>query len=264
MMVEVVGIRFKETNRVYYFNPQDLDLNKGDWCVVETAEGQALGEVFNETKMVKKNEVRQPLRKILRKVQSEDYKQLAENKKMEEEACTFCLREIRKCKLAMKLVKAKYNFDRSKIIFYFTANTKVDFRELVKRLAAHLKIRIELRQIGVRDEARILGGFGCCGYPLCCTTFLKDFGPVSVHMAKEQGLSLDSSKTSGLCGRLMCCLKYEYETYHKGVKKLPAVGSELTFNKEVGKVIDVNVLKESVILKFENGKKVEVPAKELK
>jgi cell fate regulator YaaT (PSP1 superfamily) len=262
-MVEVVGVRFKESGKVYYFNPQGLDLNLGDFCIVEIEKGLGFGEVVAETKMLGEKEVIQPLRKVLRKANEEDYAQLKENKKKEREARALCLKKIENLELGMKLVRAKYNFDRSKIVFYFTADSRVDFRELVKELAHNLKVRIELRQIGVRDEAKMLGGFGSCGHPLCCAAFLKNFEPVSLRMVKEQNLALDSFKLSGLCGRLRCCLKYEYEAYKKMRKGLPKAGQKVKIKKKSGKVIEVNILKKTAILEFEDGKRKEVPAEEL-
>ena len=263
-MIEVVGVRFKDSGKAYYFNPQGLDLSLGDPCVVGVERGLEFGEVVAETRMLEDKEVIRPLRKVLRKANKEDYAQLKENKKKEEEARAFCLRKIEDLELDMKLVRSKYNFDRSKIIFYFTSDSRVDFRELVRELAHHLRVRIELRQIGVRDEAKMLGGFGSCGRPLCCASFLKDFAPVSLRIVKEQHLALDSFKLSGLCGRLMCCLKYEHAAYKKMGKGLPRVGQKVKLKKKSGKVTEVNILKRSVTVEFEDGKRKEMPLEELK
>jgi cell fate regulator YaaT (PSP1 superfamily) len=207
----VVGVRFKRAGKVYYFDPAGLPLVKGDKVIVETARGLEYGEVVNDPRQVADDDVIAPLKTVVRKSTEEDEQQLAENQRREAEAFTIALERIAGHQLDMKLVDVEYTFDASKIIFYFTAEGRVDFRELVKDLASIFRTRIELRQIGVRDEAKMLGGLGSCGRALCCSTFLGDFAPVSIKMAKEQNLSLNPSKISGLCGRLMCCLRFESE-----------------------------------------------------
>ncbi|MGN1169347.1 MAG: stage 0 sporulation family protein, partial [Acutalibacteraceae bacterium] len=212
-MSEVVGVRFKEVGKVYYFDPDGLKLKKGDRVIVETARGVECGEIAMDNRDVSEDEIVKPLKKLLRVATQEDLDRVAENKKKEKSAFEICEKKIAKHKLDMKLVDIEYTFDNSKILFYFTADGRVDFRELVKDLAGVFHTRIELRQIGVRDESKMLGGIGICGRPFCCGTFLGDFQPVTVKMAKEQGLSLNPTKISGTCGRLMCCLKYEQDAY---------------------------------------------------
>jgi len=205
----VVGIRFKRAGKIYYFDPNGLDLSVGDFTIVETARGLEFGEVVVAPKEVSEEEIVQPLKKVLRVAEEEDCQKILENRQMENEAFDICLEKIAEHGLEMKLVDVEYTFDRSKVIFYFTADGRVDFRELVKDLAAIFRTRIELRQIGVRDEAKMIGGIGPCGRVLCCHTFLGEFEPVSIRMAKDQNLSLNPSKISGVCGRLMCCLRFE-------------------------------------------------------
>lgn len=214
-MIKVVGVRFKKAGKIYYFDPGEEDFKPADYVVVETVRGIEFGEVTIKTKEVSEEEIVQPLKKVIRRATDEDLKQFNTNKEKEKEAFNVCDQKILDHKLPMKLIDVEYTFDVSKIIFYFTADGRVDFRELVKDLAAVFKTRIELRQIGVRDEAKMLGGIGSCGRILCCHSFLGDFQPVSIRMAKIQNLSLNPSKISGICGRLMCCLKYENDTYEK-------------------------------------------------
>jgi len=209
----VVGIRFKKAGKIYYFDPDGLDLAVGDFTIVETSRGQEFGEVVVAPKQVPEEEIVQPLKKVLRVVVEEDCQKILENRQMEDEAFHICLEKIADHDLEMKLVDVEYTFDRSKVIFYFTADGRVDFRELVKDLAAVFRTRIELRQIGVRDEAKMIGGIGPCGRVLCCHTFLGEFEPVSIRMAKDQNLSLNPTKISGVCGRLMCCLRFESDAY---------------------------------------------------
>lgn len=212
-MQTVVGIRFKKAGKIYYFDPDGLDLAVGDFTIVETSRGQEFGEVVVAPKQVPEEEIVQPLKKVLRVVVEEDCQKILENRQMEDEAFHICLEKIADHDLEMKLVDVEYTFDRSKVIFYFTADGRVDFRELVKDLAAVFRTRIELRQIGVRDEAKMIGGIGPCGRVLCCHTFLGEFEPVSIRMAKDQNLSLNPTKISGVCGRLMCCLRFESDAY---------------------------------------------------
>ena len=212
-MPTVVGIRFKKAAKIYYFDPVDSGVEKGDFAIVETARGVEYGEVVIGKREVDESSIVAPLKPVMRKATEEDAEKLAENKVREREAFNICLRKIKNHDLPMHLIDVEFTFDVNKIIFYFTADGRIDFRELVKDLASVFRTRIELRQIGVRDEAKMLGGIGFCGRPLCCHTFLGDFAPVSIKMAKEQNLSLNPSKISGICGRLLCCLKYENDVY---------------------------------------------------
>jgi cell fate regulator YaaT (PSP1 superfamily) len=245
-MVTVVGVRFKKAGKIYYFDPSDLHINKNDSVIVETARGVEFGEVVVGIKQVPHEDIVAPLKCVLRIVTEEDKERHTINKENEKEAFLICLEKIQKHQLDMKLIDVEYTFDNNKIIFYFTADGRVDFRELVKDLAAIFKTRIELRQIGVRDESKMLGGIGPCGRSLCCSTWLGDFEPVSIKMAKEQSLSLNPSKISGICGRLFCCLKYEYEMYQQILDKLPGIGSVVLTPAGEGIVIDTNILLETV------------------
>lgn len=241
-MAYVVGVRFKDVGKVYYFEPNEESFAMGDLVIVETVRGVECGEVALEPKEVSENEIVKPLKKILRKATDADKKKLEENRKKEAEALKVCEQKIEKHGLDMKLVDVDYTLDGSKILFYFTADGRVDFRELVKDLAGVFRTRIELRQIGVRDEAKMLGGLGMCGRPFCCNSFMGDFQPVSIKMAKEQGLSLNPVKISGTCGRLMCCLKYEQEAYEHLLRVTPKVGAIVQTREGKGVVIDVNLL----------------------
>ena len=242
-MKSVVGVRFKRASKMYYFDPNGLTLPKGTQVVVETARGVELGEVVIAVREVEEKEIASPLKKVLRIATPADLETAKANLKKEKDAMGICARKIAQHGLDMKLVDAEYTFDGSKIIFYFTAEGRIDFRELVKDLASQFKMRIELRQIGVRDEAKMLGGLGKCGQPICCGTFLGEFHPVSIKMAKEQNLSLNPTKISGLCGRLMCCLKYEQEYYESMRKKLPKVNKEILTPDGVGIVVENNAIK---------------------
>lgn len=237
-MTKVVGVRFKDTGKTYYFDPQGLDIKKGQTLVVETSKGVECGLAQYAVKEVDDGEVVSPLKPVKRIANDEDMKIIAENKVLEKEAVAVCAEKIEKHKLDMHLTEAEYSFDRSKIIFYFTADGRVDFRELVKDLGSHFHMRIELRQIGVRDESRLLGGLGICGRPFCCATFLDDFHSVTIKMAKDQGLSLAPSKISGTCGRLMCCLKYEQNSYEYLHKITPAKNSVVNTKEGKGIVVD--------------------------
>ena len=241
-MAYVVGVRFKDVGKVYYFEPNEESFAMGDLVIVETVRGVECGEVALEPKEVSENEIVKPLKKILRKATDADKKKLEENRKKEAEALKVCEQKIEKHGLDMKLVDVDYTLDGSKILFYFTADGRVDFRELVKDLAGVFRTRIELRQIGVRDEAKMLGGLGMCGRPFCCNSFMGDFQPVSIKMAKEQGLSLNPVKISGTCGRLMCCLKYEQEAYEHLLRVTPKVGAIVQTREGKGVVSDVNLL----------------------
>ena len=237
-MITVIGVKFKEGGRVYYFDPKDKAPKKGSFVVVETARGSECGEVAQERKEVREDEVITPLKSILRTASEEDIRKMNENRAKETEALAICEKKVLERGLDMKLTQVEYAFDSSKIIFYFTADGRVDFRELVKDLAGVFHTRIELRQIGVRDEAKMLGGLGICGQPFCCSRFLDDFQPVSIKMAKEQGLSLNPTKISGSCGRLMCCLKYEQNAYEYLNKITPRQGSLVDSPDGRGVVVD--------------------------
>lgn len=263
-MYEVVGINFKDTGKIYYFNCKEIDVKPGDKCVVETEDGMAFGEVVTEKKMIPKIESKEPVRKIIRKATRADFNQIARNEKKIDSANNICLNKIKDRELPIKLISVQYSFDGRKAIFYFTAETRVDFRELVKDLAHILKVRIELRQIGVRDEVKMLGGIGPCGREVCCASFLGDFEPVTIKMAKEQNLILNPAKTSGLCGRLMCCIMYEYDFYRNAMKKYPKLGSKVSSPSGTGRVIDINVFMEKVILEYEDNKRATWGLNEIK
>lgn len=246
-MIRVIGVRFRTAGKVYYFDPGKLDIKKNDHVIVETARGIEYGTVVGDPKEEEDDKVVQPLKAVLRVATPKDDEQEASNKQREKEAFKICLEKIRKHNLQMKLIDAEYTFDNNKVLFYFTADGRIDFRELVKDLASVFKTRIELRQIGVRDETKILGGIGICGRPLCCHTHLSEFAPVSIKMAKEQNLSLNPTKISGVCGRLMCCLKNEEETYEELNRRLPNVGDFVTTDDgHKGEVHSVNVLRQLV------------------
>lgn len=239
----VVGVRFKDAGKIYFFAPEQLQLTVGAPVIVETVRGVEFGWVVIPPKQVNVDEIVLPLKKVVRIATEEDKEKLAENKKKAQDALQICIEKVQKHGLAMKMVDVEYTFDNSKIIFYFTADGRIDFRNLVKDLAAVFRTRIELRQIGVRDEAKMLGGLGSCGRRLCCGTFLSEFEPVSIKMAKEQNLSLNPAKISGVCGRLMCCLRYESDHYHEARKGLPDLGKVIDTHKGKAKVVEVNVLK---------------------
>lgn len=246
-MVRVTGVRFRSAGKIYYFDPLDFDIRKGDHVIVETARGMEYGTVVMNIRDVEDDKVVSPLKPILRMANKRDEEIVLRNREREKEAYRICQEKIRKHKLDMKLVEAEYTFDNNKVLFYFTADGRVDFRELVKDLASVFKTRIELRQIGVRDETKILGGVGICGRPLCCHSYLSEFIPVSIKMAKEQNLSLNPTKISGVCGRLMCCLKNEEETYEYLNSKLPGIGDYVTTDDNLrGEVHSVNVLRQLV------------------
>ncbi len=258
-MVKIVGLKFRNGGKVYYFSPGELDLPAGSHAIVETAKGVEYGTIVIPPRDMDEEKVTQPLRPVLRKATFEDDEVIRNNKEREKEAYVICQEKIEKHDLEMKLVAAEYAFDGNKLLFYFTADGRVDFRELVKDLASVFRTRIELRQIGVRDETKILGGLGICGRELCCCTFLSDFAPVSIKMAKEQNLSLNPTKISGTCGRLMCCLKNEEEAYEYLNSKLPSVGDKVTAHDGTkGEVISVNVLRQRVKLAVDVGDSKEV------
>ena len=245
-MIEVIGVRFKKAGKVYYFDPDNIKIETGSYVIVETARGVEYGYVTKTNTMVDDEEVVQPLKKVIRIADENDEKQNLINKEKEKEAFNICEEKILKHKLDMKLVDVELTFDLNKIIFYFTSDGRVDFRELVKELASVFRTRIELRQIGVRDEAKMLNGIGMCGRPLCCATFLGDFQPVSIKMAKDQNLSLNPTKISGICGRLMCCLKYEEDVYEELNKNLPREGEIISTPDGTGEILSVNVLMQMV------------------
>lgn len=249
-MIKVVGIRFKKAGKIYYFDPSDLDIKKGDYVVVETARGVEFGECVIAIREISEEDIISPLKKVLRVATEEDRESHLSNKAKEADAFKICEEKIKEHKLDMHLIDVEYTFDNNKVIFYFTADGRVDFRELVKGLATIFRTRIELRQIGVRDEAKVVGGLGPCGRTLCCSTFLGEFTSVSIKMAKEQNLSLNPTKISGVCGRLMCCLNYEQSTYEETRKKLPKVGSIVNTPDGRGEVVYNSAVKENVKVKI--------------
>ena len=252
-MKNIIGVRFKKLGKIYFFNPKNLRLRKGDRVIVETSQGEEYGEVMIPNRRVEDDKIVEPLKKVIRIANYKDHKHFDECRKIEKDAFRICQKKIKEHKLDMNLTDVEYKFDNSKILFYFTADGRVDFRDLVKDLAAIYKIRIELRQIGVRDEVKRIGGNGVCGRELCCCTFLSDFEAVSIKMAKEQNLSLNPSKISGNCGRLMCCLKYENDVYEEKLKKLPHVGAIVKTEDGEGEIENVEILKEKVRVKIKDG-----------
>ncbi len=249
-MTTVCGVRFKRVGKVYYFDPAELKLDEGEYVIVETSRGVEFGEVAASNRQIEDDTVVAPLRKVLRRATVEDIAQMGDNQRKEAEARAVCEEKITAHKLDMKLVDVEYTFDRGKLLFYFTADGRVDFRELVKDLASVFRTRIELRQIGIRDEAKMLGGLGICGKPFCCATFLDEFRPVSIKMAKEQGLSLNPTKISGTCGRLMCCLKYEQEAYEEMLGIMPKIGARVETAQGYGVVSEVMLLRGLVKVQF--------------
>ena len=268
----VVGVRFKPAGKIYYFDPATIELKLDDGVIVETARGMEFGHVVIAPRSVDSSEVVQPLKPIIRKATAKDIRQVEKNKEREKKAFGICLAKIAKHKLPMNLIDVDYTFDMGKIIFFFTADGRIDFRELVRDLASVFRTRIELRQIGLRDEAKMIGGIGCCGRPLCCSTFLGDFKPVSIRMAKGQGMSLNPTKISGICGRLMCCLRYENQLYTSGElkccncqqkgceqQKPPAVGKRVMTDEGVGTVLRVHMKDHTVKVQLESGHNINVP-----
>lgn len=268
-MVEVIGVRFRTAGKIYFFNPKEFQVKSGDHVIVETTRGIEFGSVVSERRQVKEKCIGDELKPVLRIATKEDEERAAKNREKEKEAYKICLDKIKEHELDMKLVSTEYTFDNNKVLFYFTADGRIDFRELVKDLASVFRTRIELRQIGVRDETKIRGGIGICGRPLCCHTYLSEFAPVSIKMAKEQNLSLNPTKISGVCGRLMCCLTNEEETYEELNSHLPANGDHVTTPEGLrGDVQSVNVLRQlvKVVVTLDNDEKEirEYPAAELK
>jgi cell fate regulator YaaT (PSP1 superfamily) len=262
-VAEVVGIRFKRAGKVYYFDPAGIDLEVNDYVVVKTTRGLELGRVFIAPKQVLASEVTQQLKSVVRKAEPEDIERAQEFEAKETEALVECGKLIAKLGLPMKLLSAEYNLDGSRLTFFFSATERVDFRELVRQLNSRFKTRVELRQLGPRDEAKSIGGFGRCGRPLCCMNFLTEFSPVSIKMAKEQDLPLNPMKISGICGRLLCCLAYETEQYHMMKEKMPKVGQQVSTPMGVAKVVGGNPLKETVLVELESGATVELPLSEI-
>ena len=271
-MVTIVGVRFKKAGKIYYFLPGEETLTIDDGVIVETARGVEYGTVVIGPKEVAKDSLVMPVKEVMRKATPKDLQQLEKNEEREEKAFAICLEKIAKRKLPMKLINVEYTFDMNKIVFFFTADGRIDFRELVKDLATVFRTRIELRQVGVRDEAKVLNGIGACGRPLCCSNFLGDFSPVSIRMAKDQNLSLNPTKISGVCGRLMCCLNYEDDLYKKGgdlyVKKdrtpsprdvePPGIGKEVVTDEGIGKVLKVNHHNHTVKIQLEAGRTIDL------
>ena len=245
-MIEIIGVRFKKAGKLYYFDPDGMQMEEGSHAIVETVRGVEYGTVIKSNTLVDESEVIQPLKKVIRKATPEDDESEAQNRLREKDAFGICEEKIAKHGLDMKLIDVEITFDHNNLIFYFTSDERVDFRELVKELAGVFRTRIELRQIGVRDEAKMLNGIGICGRPLCCATFLGDFQPVSIKMAKEQSLSLNPTKISGICGRLMCCLKYEEDVYEELNKKMPSVGDIISTVDGTGEILSTNVLMQTV------------------
>lgn len=257
-MFEVVQIRLREAGKISYYDASECRPQAGDYCIVQAERGLEYGQAVSDIEEVLDSDIERPLRKVVRIAGRRDMQQINENKKKAKEVFDICVKKIEEHKVPMKLVECEYTFDRSKIIFYFTAEERVDFRNLVKDLANIFKAKIELKQIGVRDEARLMGGYGPCGRPLCCATFLKDFDPVSIKMAKDQNLPLNPAKISGLCGRLMCCLGFESSTYKKLSKNLPKVGEIIQTEQGPGKIIARNIIKQSLTVELEGGGQFEV------
>ena len=257
-MTKVIGVRFRRAGKVYFFSPGKLEIRHGDNVIVETARGVEFGSVVTGPREVEEERISQPLKSVIRIANRDDYRREEKNREKEKEAFSICQEKIRKHQLEMKLIDAEYTFDNNKVLFYFTADGRIDFRELVKDLASVFRTRIELRQIGVRDETKIRGGLGICGRELCCHTYLTEFAPVSIKMAKEQNLSLNPSKISGVCGRLMCCLTNEEQTYEELNSRLPVVGDTVTTPEKLkGDVQSVNVLRQlvKVVVTLDNDEK---------
>ncbi len=262
-MKEVIGVVFKKAGKIYYFNSEDYELKKGDQVIAETVRGIELGEVIIDCKEIDESKLDYKIKNIKRKATFNDLKKVEKNEKEAEKAFDICLKKIEKHELPMKLIDSEYTFDKGKLLFYFTADGRIDFRELVKDLASIFRTRIELRQIGVRDETKLLGGIGQCGRQLCCKTFLRKFEPITIKMAKDQDLSLNPEKISGICGRLMCCLKYETGSYLEFKNNLPDIGDKVNSDKGEGIVTSLNIVKETLTIKLKDQERVEVAAEEI-
>ena len=262
-MPRVVGVSFRRVGKVYYFDPGDFDLSEGDFVITETARGLEFGEVVIEPRDVPEEELVAPLKKIVREATGDDLEREAANREQEQQALEICRQKIQDHNLPMKLIDAEYTFDRSQVTFSFTAESRVDFRELVRDLAGTLKTKVQLHQIGVRDQAKLIGGYGPCGRPLCCSTFLNSFDPVSMKMAKDQSLFLNPDKFSGVCSKLMCCLRYEHELYRDAKCHLPQIGAIVQTEHGPGKVVDVNVISEMITLEMEDEVTIHIHADDL-
>lgn len=262
-MTEIVGVRFKRTGRVYYFDPAGIELDLNDWVMVETEHGVEVGRVVISQKQVLSSEITEPLKPVLRKAEEEDIRQREESEGKETEALDVCQEMAQQFNLPMKLLAAEYNPDGTRLTVYFSAEGRVDFRDLLKELTNTFKTRIELRQVGSRDKAKLLGGVGRCGRPLCCATYLSEFNPVTIKMAKEQALPLNPMKISGVCGRLLCCLSYEYEQYRIMKEKLPASGQQVSTPMGLATVVGGNPLRETVIVQLESQATVELPVEQV-
>ncbi len=258
-MSEIVGVRFHQAGKVYYFDAAGIPMEINDYVIVETTHGHELGKVAISPGQVIFSEIGEPLKPVVRKAQAEDIEKAQQRQEKAHEAIAKCRELVEKLNLPMKPISAQYNLDGSHLTIFFSAEKRVDFRELVRELSRSLKTRVELRQVGARDEAKLIGGLGKCGFPLCCSTFLSEFAPVSIKMAKEQDLALNPMKTSGVCGRLLCCLGYEYEQYRAMKEKLPAVGQEVSTNLGKAKIVSCNPLKETVMVELDSGVNVELP-----
>jgi len=262
-MSNIVGIRFQQAGKVYYFDAADIPMEVNDYVVVETSRGQELGKVVISPEQVVSNDITEPLKPVIRKAQTNDMEQAQQRQEKSREALAKCGELIKQFNLPMKPISAQYSLNGSHLTVFFSAEKRVDFRELVRELSRNLKTRVELRQVGARDEAKLIGSLGKCGFPLCCTTFLSEFTPVSIKMAKEQNLPLSPMKTSGICGRLLCCLGYEYDQYQAMKKKLPALGQEVSTPLGKAKVVGRNPLKEAVSLELKTGITVELPLNQI-
>ena len=262
-MADIVGVRFKRVGRVYYFDPSGIDLELNDYVVVETTRGLELGQIVIAPGQVLASEVTKPLKPVVRRAEAEDIEQASKLEEKEKQALAECAELVKKHQLPMKLLSAEYNLDGSRLTIFFSAEGRVDFRELVRELNNLLTVRVELRQVGPRDEAKLMGGFGRCGRPLCCTSFLSEFSPVSIQMAKEQELPLSPMKISGICGRLLCCLGYECEQYRLMRGKMPKEGQSVSTALGVASVVGGNPLEETVLVELESGARVELPLSEV-
>ena len=262
-MSDVVGVRFKRAGKLYYFDPSDIEIELGDYVVVDTSRGLELGQVVIAPTQVVAGEVTKPLKPVVRKATDEDMENASKLREREDEALAECARLVTKLELPMKLISAEYNLEGGRLTIFFGAEGRVDFRELVRELSYRLKVHVELRQVGPRDEAKLMGGFGRCGRPLCCAGFLSKFSPVSIKMAKEQGLPLNPMKISGICGRLLCCLGFEYEQYRIIKEKIPKEGERISTAMGVARVVGSNPLKGTVLVELESGARVELPLYEV-
>lgn len=263
MMSQIVGIRFHQAGKIYYFDAASIPLEINDYVIVETTHGHDLGKVVISPEQVIFSEISEPLKPVIRKAQTEDINKAQQQQDNAREAIAKCRELVEKLSLPMKPILAQYNLDGSHLTIFFSSEKRVDFRELVRELSRSLKTRVELRQVGARDEAKLIGGVGKCGFPLCCATFLSEFAPVSIKMAKDQDLALNPMKTSGICGRLLCCLGYEYEQYRAMKEKLPSLGQEVSTNLGRAKVIGCNPLKETAMIELDSGVNVELPLSQI-